>query len=120
MNVQTELTNREIWKPIKSNDRYEISSFGRVRTTGSKRILKPFANNRKNLQVNLYKGPRIRVTHFVHRLVAEHFMEGFVDHLRIVHIDGDKNNCRIENIKHEQHTKSARWVWDEEGKKRRG
>lgn len=120
-NVQVSLTKIEIWKVIRSNHRYEISSFGRVRNARTKRILKPYANSRKNLQVKLYTGTiqKNHVNHYVHRLVAEHFLYDYQDHLRIIHKDDDKNNCRVENLTQEQHTKSARWVWDEEGRKRR-
>ena len=94
----------EEWKTIEGYDRYEISSFGRVRSKvfnkneGS--ILKPTVNGAGYLCVFLYKGKGdIRgKAHRIHRLVAEHFIPNPSNLPCINHKDEDKTNNRVDNL----------------------
>jgi len=79
--------------------RYEVSNMGNVRSKTTGRVMKPQQPNRhyKFKQVVLSKGSRnnlVRSGRLVHRLVAEHFCDGYTDGCDVHHIDGDvENNC---------------------------
>lgn len=93
----------ELWLPIVGLEgRYEISSFGRVKSLW-------FKNNRalirrdKIMRLNLdnYGYPIVKVggkTHTVHRLVATAFLGGMTPSLTVNHKDGDKTNNRVGNL----------------------
>jgi hypothetical protein len=38
-------------------------------------------------------------TRMLNRLVAENFLDDYDDQLEVVFIDGDKTNCRVDNLK---------------------
>ena len=90
----------EIWKDIKGYEgRYQVSNLGRVRSlkfNGLIRKQKHFGNT-DYLFVVLYKDKKY--TRFtVHRLVAEHFVEGFKEGYVVNHKDENKQNNRADNL----------------------
>jgi hypothetical protein len=100
----------EIWSPVLScehryKDRYEVSTFGRVRASaaarikGSKpgRILSYSYDDGGYPQVFLWKDYR-QHTIKIHRLVAEAFLGPRPPGAQVNHIDGDKTNNRIDNL----------------------
>ena len=87
----------EVWTPIKDYD-YEVSSFGRVRNKVTKRILSIFDKNRMGYyRVILFKEHK-RKRFFIHRLVAEAFIENCENKKQVNHKDGNKQNNNIENL----------------------
>lgn len=104
--------NNEIWKNIKDYEGYyQVSNLGNVRTLDrvvkdttknrtqriKGRILKQTDNGRGYKLVFLSKD-RKRKNYYVHRLVAEHFIEN-PKHLREVnHKDFNKSNNCIDNL----------------------
>lgn len=108
---------REEWREVKNRD-YEVSSLGRVRRKSSGRIIKPQENVYGYLMVGIYKDKTTCKRKYVHRLVADAFLDGYFDGAVIDHIDGDTKNNRPDNL---------RWVtqkqniWDsyKRGKQRR-
>lgn len=106
---------KEIWKPIEGYDgRYEVSTIGRVRSVPREvlysagytrknegRVLKQ-AEKSKNSDCNYYvvslSKDNVAKSVFVHRLVAEQFLERKPECNFVNHIDGDKHNNCVENL----------------------
>ena len=61
------------------------------------RVLKPVITARGYCQVTLSKG-NVRTPHYVHRLVAQAFVEGDKA-LSVDHIDSDKTNNNASNLR---------------------
>lgn len=81
----------EIWKEIPGLERYEVSNLGRVRRGG--KIHKLTLDSTGYLKAHIGERPRL-----VHRLVAEAFI-GESGGKQVDHIDGDKTNNAVENLR---------------------
>ena len=91
---------QEIWKDISGFEGfYEISSYGRVRSVKSGRILSTSkcGGCRGYLSVCLSKNGK-RYGKLVHRLVAEAFIPEVEGLSEVNHKDEDKTNNRVENL----------------------
>jgi hypothetical protein len=98
--------NKEVWKDIPwANGEYMVSSFGRVlalprvvnfgcqvRTT-EKKILSQISNGHGYFYVNIY-GKK----YYVHRLVAEAFIDNPLDLPQINHKDENRSNNCADNL----------------------
>lgn len=90
----------EEWRPIKGyEDRYDISSLGRVRSKiNSPSRIKAFNKHTCGyLDVSLYKNGR-GVHHYIHRLVLENFVGPCPKGYDGSHKDGNKRNNCLENL----------------------
>lgn len=99
------------WRPVHDfEDRYEVSSDGRVRSLAHTtvfadgrtarfigRVLKGVANSDGYLQVTLIRDGE-RKTAKIHRLVAEAFVHGFSPTLNALHRDGNTLNNTAANL----------------------
>jgi hypothetical protein len=89
----------EIYKTIKDYEGiYEVSDFGNVRTKKTGYITKGSKTKKGYLKVGLYKDKK-RKLFYVHRLVALNFLENPENKPEVDHIDRNKQNNRIENLK---------------------
>ena len=90
----------EIWRTaiydgIIYEELYKVSNFGRIlslnyKRTGKSKLMKPFDNGRGYLQVKLRKNGEYK-TCYVHRLIAETFLENSENKPYINHkIEGDE------------------------------
>ena len=88
----------ETWKPIRGyEDRYEVSTRGRVRNSITGHVLTPKLNNRGRYHVILCRN-RGQQSFLIHRLVAETFIPTPSINLTINHIDEDPLNNNVENL----------------------
>lgn len=84
---------QEIWLKIIGYDNYSISNFGNVRNDKTSRIL-------KNCEVNGYLHINLCNKQFrIHRLVALTFIPNINNKEYIDHIDGNKKNNHISNLR---------------------
>lgn len=98
----------EAYSPIKGyNGRYSVTTWGRVYDNFTGRSSNPQETRKGYLRVDLYDADGGRHHHKVHRLVAEAFIENEYDKPQVDHIDGNKQNNSVTNL---------RWVTDEENK----
>lgn len=90
----------EKWKPIAQFlNKYEVSTWGRVRNIKSKKIKIPFKNNGRCFRVRvLINGKYYKA--FVHQLVANAFLPKPRPNQRyVIHINKDLFDNRVENLK---------------------
>lgn len=102
------MNNEEKWLPIKeAPESYEVSSFGNVRSIGFKnqwgfhrrknpKLIKPQYTHKGYKMVMLCIKNK-RVGRLIHRLVADAFI-GLSDDKEVNHINGIKDDNRVENL----------------------
>lgn len=114
----------EIWKDIKNYEgHYQVSSFGNIRSlnyrgTKTVKLLKLLPNKAGYINVQLCKFG-ISKGNYVHRLVAEHFIDNPDNLLEVNHIDENKQNnnilnlewvTRSQNIHHSLKNKTSKYI----------
>ena len=102
----------ETWKWIKGYDGiYKVSNYGRIKSyqKGTEKIIKPSLSPHGYLYVALSKfGDHKNFR--LHRLVAQAFISN-PDHLSDVdHINGDKLNCTVENLRYVSHRENIHYA----------
>ena len=93
------MNNKEIWKDIKNYEGlYQISNFGNVKSFKRKeKELRKCKNARGYLVVSLCSN-RIAKKFYVHRLVAQTFLDNPKNYCQVNHIDGNKKNNAVNNL----------------------
>ena len=88
-----------MWIKIARNTNYSINEDGEVRNDITGRIKKPFANKRNGyLSVDLYKDNKSKKVS-IHRLVAEAFIPNIENKATVDHIDGNRKNNSVNNLR---------------------
>lgn len=106
----TATISNEIWKPIRGyEDLYEISSLGRIKSKErivhatnrtmiyQEKILKPFKVGKGYLSICLVRDNKKKF--FIHRLVAESFIDNPNNYTDIDHINTIKTDNRVNNLR---------------------
>lgn len=84
------------WKKIKNKENYSINEKGQIKNDKTNRILKPHKGTSGYYQIML---GRKTSPLYVHRLVAETFIENPNNLPQVDHINGDKLDNRVENLR---------------------
>lgn len=108
------LVMKEQWKTIDGySNKYQISNLGNVRKIGKlfngfgksgmkyykdPIYLKPFDNGHGYKVVSLNNGKKVRKNHYIHRLVAEYFIDNHKNEKYVNHIDYDRSNNVVTNL----------------------
>lgn len=93
-------TITEKWKFISGyKNIYKISSWGRVMNYKTGRILKHSIDSRGFHKIKLWKDGKSE-TRLIHKLVAEHFINGEEVLERIAFLDCDKDNLNVNNLQY--------------------
>lgn len=88
----------EVWKDIKGYEGlYEVSNLGYVRRKSNKKDLKPWHNYKGYMKVALCKNGE-KYEKFIHRLVAETFINNPDNLPQVNHINGNKDHNYVENL----------------------
>lgn len=93
----------EIWKDIVGyNSVYQISNFGNVKSinyhrSGKEKIIKPLKRKDGYLKVILYNNGKTK-SYFIHRLVAQAFLNNPNNYEYVNHKDENKENNHIDNL----------------------
>lgn len=106
----------EIWRKIEGFENYEVSNLGQVRSlnykrTGEIKILIPCKNNNGYLKVVLCKSGK-QHTKRVHRLVATAFIPNLEGKKEVNHIDGNKQNNKVENLEWCTNLENIQHAWE--------
>lgn len=89
----------EEYKQIINHPNYSISNFGNVKNNKSGRILKQSIKNSGYYFVSLQITNISKKSINTHRLIGEYFLENFDPKLEIDHIDRNKLNNHISNLR---------------------
>ena len=89
----------EIYVQIKSFPNYQVSNFGNVKNTEINKILKQNFNADGYKQINIYDENGKHYNKKVHRLVIEAFKENIENKPCVDHIDNDRQNNNINNLR---------------------
>lgn len=98
---------KEKWKTIvfddkiSKNKKFEISNYGRIKQYSNsevKLVKKTYINGYQNLPLKQAVNGK-QTSRYVHRLVAEHFLEKPEDGYCVVHLNYDKTDNRTQNLK---------------------
>lgn len=91
---------KEIWKTIEGYPDYMVSSMGRVKSLwfGKEKFMKLRKDKDGYLLVNFHKDKK-QTTHKIHRLVATHFIYNPENKPCIDHINTDRTDNRVENLR---------------------
>lgn len=110
----------ENWKPIPGYvGRYEVSDLGRVRSLkGTPKILKP--GLRRGYPSVVLAVNTVKKNRSVHTLVMEAFDQWPREGLEIAHLDGDRTNNHISNLKYVTHAENQRQMAQDHGMSLRG
>ena len=92
-----EIEDDEKWHGVINSPAFEVSSYGRIRVSGSREIKQPTLAKSGYLVVNLYQYRRSDVRN-VHSLVAEAFISPRPKGHMVVHLDGHRRNNRWDNL----------------------
>ena len=95
------------WRKVFENDLYSVSDEGQVRNDKTQRILIPSVNSCGYLFIQLSRNGKQRIG-LIHRLVCKAFIENKENKTQVDHIDGDKTNNHVSNL---------RWVTASENRK---
>lgn len=97
----------EEWRPIPGYPSYQVSSLGRVASTGyfnkiwrKGRILKPFHDSAGYFQVGIYQPRGVKNQISVHRLVAIAFHGPCPVGLETAHLNGIRTDNGVENLQY--------------------
>lgn len=97
-------TGEEQWRGVPGHPRYQVSSFGRIRSNRAPgrhtdvvrrwRLMRSFRGGQGYLVVGLTCGQR----EYVHRLVLMAFVGPCPEGMQCRHLDGDRTNNRLSNL----------------------
>lgn len=90
------------WKEIELyNKKYKVSNYGEIFSCKIKKNLKPYYSSGGYLYVTI-RDNNTNISHHIkiHRLVAKLFLDNPNDYPCVNHIDGDKENNRVDNLEY--------------------
>jgi len=97
----------ELWTEVADFTNYEVSSLGQVRRKCKVEPMKSWVNVDGYLRVGLYEGGR-RTKFFIHRLVAQAFLDNPEGKEQVDHINRVPTDNRLENLRWATHSENQR------------
>jgi hypothetical protein len=97
---------QEEYKIIKDFENYSVSNFGNVKNIKTGRILKPAVDNHCYYKVILCKDGKT-FNKRIHKLVANEFIPNPLNKSCVDHIDNNRLNNNIDNLRFASHSENA-------------
>lgn len=92
------MSDHEVWKPVPGfEDNYEVSNFGRIRNSATKKVLVVTPDKRGYVAARL-SVHNVKYSIKMHRAVAIAFIPNPNGKPQVNHIDGNKSNNNVENL----------------------
>ena len=88
----------EMFLPIFGYDNYLVSNFGNVKNSKTNKIMKPCNHRQGYKEIRLFKNEKLK-KFYIHRLVGIAFLENPDNKQMIDHIDEDKANNNVMNLR---------------------
>ena len=98
----------EEWRSISRYANYQVSNIGRVRNVETERILKPSIKHNGYYHIGLYKDKSQKFL-YIHRLVAQEFIENPENQHAVDHINHDNANNTILNLRWVSNSENS-WI----------
>ena len=99
-----------VWEPIIEDEptNYEVNNIGEVRNIKTKKTLKPCLSNSGYQVISMSNNGKIKSAN-IHTLVAKAFIPNEHPHIYtdVHHIDGDKLNNKVENLRWTTHAENT-------------
>lgn len=88
-----------MWKKVERNPNYSINEQGNIKNNNTGKILRPHKNKNTGYYcIDLWENNKSK-RYAVHRLVAETFIPNPNDKPCVDHIDGDRTNNNVSNLR---------------------
>ena len=94
----TDTIFNEAWRSIDGYTNYQVSNVGRIRNLSTGKISKGFDNGNGYLKTVLCQGNKQEGL-YIHRIVAQEFLDNPQNKLKVDHINGDIKNNSITNLR---------------------
>jgi len=92
----------ELWKTIEYANKYEVSNLGNIRTKNTNRLrslnIESLRKDNKRVRPGLINNEDKNKGYYLHRIVAEHFIDNPDNLPEVNHIDGDYYNNKVDNL----------------------
>lgn len=101
VNRERERQLAERWAKYPNDDRYEVSTLGRVRNRATGHCRMPVKLKNGYLTILISRPAAKSELRYIHRMVWETFSGRPIGENEVVrHVDGDRKNCRLTNLAH--------------------
>lgn len=101
---------KEIWKDSIVNG-YAISNLGRIKNLKTNNIIKPDKEEKGYRRLSIVVNGK-KKHYAVHRLVAIAFIPNPLNKPQVDHIDNNKSNNVVSNLRWCSNKENAKWRWD--------
>ena len=99
------------WRELKENNKYEINEKGIVRSKKTKKELRYWETTTGYNTVSLCHNNKQK-TYYIHRLMANNFLDNPKNYNEVNHIDGNKKNNSLDNLEWCDHKHNIREAYD--------